>query len=85
MKPHTFFLYESAFPPFETSESADQNRIFLKPLSRMDFLGGRLVFLKPDIFEANYVINSGPVLNENFQVQNGGQQFCGRQQLPISN
>ena len=49
------------------------------------FLGVRLVFLKPDIFEANYVINSGPVLNENFQVQNGGQQFCGRQQLPISN
>ena len=30
--------------------------------------------LKTDIFEVNYVINSGPVLNENFQVENGGQQ-----------
>ena len=29
---------------------------------------------KQDIFEVNYVINSGPVLNENFQVENGGQQ-----------
>ena len=30
--------------------------------------------LKTDILEVNYVINSGPVLNENFQVENGGQQ-----------
>ena len=59
--------------------------IFETALQNGFFWGVRLVFLKPDIFEANYVINSGPVLNENFQVQNGGQQFCGRQQLPISN
>ena len=40
------------------------------------FFGVRRVFLKPDIFEAKYVMNSGPVLNENFQVENGGQQCC---------
>ena len=37
LKPH-IFLSESAFHPHETSESAHRNRIFLKPLSRVDFL-----------------------------------------------
>ena len=33
----TYFLYESAFCPHETSESSDGNRIFLKPLSTVWF------------------------------------------------
>ena len=33
----TYFLYESAFCPHETSESPDGNRIFLKPLSTVWF------------------------------------------------
>ena len=39
-----------------------------------EFVCGRL---KPELFDANYVMNSGLVWNENFQVQNGRQPcFC---------
>ena len=63
-------------------ESAHRNRLFLKPLSRMDFLDlTRLMilrwWLKSDTFQVKK--KTGPVvsfLNENFQVENGGQQCC---------
>ena len=63
----TYFLYESAFCPHETSESPDGNRIFLKPLSTVwffflfDEFGEFVWTTETEYFEANYVINSGPV------------------------
>ena len=55
LKPHKF-LCELAFRPHETSESAHRNRIFFKPLSRVDFLPSSQIHvddrLKPDIFES---------------------------------
>ena len=63
---NAYFFYESALCPHETGESAHRNRIFLKPLSRIEdvldptSLVNSCDRLKPDIFQVNYVINSGP-------------------------
>ena len=51
-------------------ETAPYGGFFFDPTGLVNLCGR----LKTDIFEVNYVINSGPVLNENFQVENGGQQ-----------
>ena len=54
-------------PIFETGL---QSGFFFSPTGLANSRGR----LKPDIFKVNYIIYSGPALNEDFQVQNGGQQ-----------
>lgn len=76
LKTYTF-LYDRAFCPQETCESVHRNYIFLKPLSkvvsfRSDGVGEFVWTIETGYFKVNYVINPGPVLNENLQVQNGG-------------
>ena len=58
-------------------ESAHRNRLFLKPLSRVDFLD--LIAWMTEIGYFWSQQKTGPVVtwkNENFQVENGGQQCC---------
>ena len=70
-------MYESAFRPLGTGESAHLNRQLLKPLS-VDYFGsggfGELVWKTETEYIWSQLRLSGPVLNENVQVPNGGQQ-----------
>ena len=51
-----FFLHESAFCPWETSESAHLNRVFLNPLRVCTNLGKKRFVIRVDVLCLNYYI-----------------------------
>ena len=68
LKPHTLLhVYESAFCPLGTGESAHRNRQLLKLLSKVDYFGsggfGELVWKTETEYIWSQLRLSGPVLN----------------------